>query len=188
MDADPYRLAVIIGSVRAGRFGPVPAEWFMTQVSQRQDVKPDVIDLATLDLPADLSGGGDAAEFRRRIAEADAFVVITPEYNHGYPGGLKIAIDTAREEWHAKPVGFVSYGGVAGGLRSVEGLRLVFTELQAVTVRLAVSFHWADTLFDENGELGNPGKPAATAQAMLDQLAWWAQALRQARQLTPYPG
>src|SRR5580698_3134029 len=89
MAADPYRLAVIIGSVRAGRFGPVPAEWFMTQVSQRQDVKPDVIDLATLDLPADLSGGGDAAEFRRRIAEADAFVVITPEYNHGYPGGLK---------------------------------------------------------------------------------------------------
>jgi NAD(P)H-dependent FMN reductase len=183
-----YRLAVIIGSVRAGRFGPVPADWFMAHVNRRHDVKPDLVDLATLDLPVDLSEGGDAADFRQRIAEADAFVVITPEYNHGYPGGLKVAIDTAREEWHAKPVGFVSYGGVAGGLRSVEGLRLVFAELQAVTIRQAVSFHWAHTLFDEEGKLGDPGRADAAAEAMLDQLGWWARALRNAREQTPYPG
>ena len=114
-------------------------------------------------------------------------MVVTPEYNHGYPGGLKTAIDTAVEEWRAKPVAFVSYGGTAGGLRSVEALRLVFTELQAVTMRRAVSFHWVHSLFDGEGVLIEPDASHSAAESMFDQLAWWTRALHQARSAHPYP-
>ncbi len=86
----------------------------------------------------------------------------------------------ARAEWRAKPVGFVSYGGIAGGLRAVEQLRLVFAELRAVTVRQVVSLHWVHDLLDGNAELHDPGAPAA-ARAMVAQLCWWACALRKAR-------
>lgn len=78
---------------------------------------------------------------RKRIAAADAVLIVTPEYNHSFPGPLKTSIDSLRDEWKAKPVGFVSYGGIGGGLRAVEALRLVFAELHAVTVRDTVSFH-----------------------------------------------
>ncbi len=71
------------------------------------------------------------------------FVVVTPEYNHSFPGPLKAAIDRHVTPWQAKPVGFVSYGGISGGLRAVEHLRQVFAELHAVTVRETVSFIWA---------------------------------------------
>ncbi len=69
------------------------------------------------------------------MAEADAFLVVTPEYNHGYPAALKELIDSVYEPWHAKPVAFVSYGGASGGIRAVEQLRQVFAELHAVTLR-----------------------------------------------------
>jgi NAD(P)H-dependent FMN reductase len=186
MFQDRLQLAVIIGSVRAGRFAPVVADWFLAQLKRHDDFTVDVIDLADLDLPVDLGGGGDAAAFTARVDAADAFVVITPEYNHGYPGALKVAIDTAREEWQAKPVGFVSYGGVAGGLRSVEQLRLVFAELHATTVRHTVSLHWVHGLFGEDGLLPESDPANAAAQALLDQLSWWGYALHRARAERPY--
>lgn len=180
MTAERLQVAVIVGSVRAGRIAPAVASWVAAQLDRRDDLSLDVIDLAGLTLPDSLDGTGDADVFAKRIDAADGFVIITPEYNHGYPGALKTAIDTARDEWLAKPVGFVSYGGVAGGLRAVEQLRLVFAELHAVTVRQAVSLHWVHDLFDSNGALTDRSAPAA-AQKMLAQLAWWARALRSAR-------
>jgi NAD(P)H-dependent FMN reductase len=180
MTADRLRLAVIIGSVRAGRIAGAVSDWFGTQLDQHDEFSPDVIDLAGLNLPDRLDGSGDAAPFAKRIGAADGFVIITPEYNHGYPGALKTAIDTAREQWQAKPAGFVSYGGIAGGLRAVEQLRPVFAELHTVTVRQVVSLHWVHDLFDGGGMLTDHHAPAA-AHAMLAQLAWWARALRNAR-------
>jgi NAD(P)H-dependent FMN reductase len=180
MTAERLRLAVIIGSVRSGRIAPAVAGWFGAQLDQHDDFSPDMIDLAGLSLPDSLDGTGDAAAFAKRVDAADGFVIITPEYNHGYPGTLKTAIDTARQEWLAKPVGFVSYGGIAGGLRAVEQLRLVFAEQHAVTVRQVVSLHSVHEHFDVNGALTDRGAPAA-AQKMLAQLAWWAGALRSAR-------
>src|SRR3712207_5304037 len=106
--AGMFALAVVVRSVREGRFGPVVASWFVGQAKQRDDVSVDVIDLADIPIPG--------AAFASRIGAADAFVVIPPEYNHGYPGPLKNAIDSVGREWHAKPVGFVSYGGQSGGL------------------------------------------------------------------------
>jgi NAD(P)H-dependent FMN reductase len=171
-------LAVIVGSVRQGRFGPVVADWFVGQAKQRDDLNVDVIDLA--DTPI-LS-----TYFRCRIAAADAFVVITPEYNHGYPGPLKTAIDSVSREWRAKPIGFVSYGGLSGGLRAVEQLRLVFAELHTVTVRETVSFHGARQRFDEHGVPHEPDAVNAAATALLDQLCWWARTLKHARVTTAY--
>jgi NAD(P)H-dependent FMN reductase len=185
---DPIRLAVIVGSNRHGRFAPTVAHWFVGQVIRHGDVDVDVIDLADIDIPS-VYGPEDAGsmeDFRLRIDRADAIVVITPEYNHGYPGALKQAIDFLHKEWQAKPVGFVSYGGISGGLRSVEQLRQVFAELHAVTVRDSVSLHNAWSLFDEQGELIDPGPANAAVKQMLDQLTWFARALRDARHAHAY--
>jgi NAD(P)H-dependent FMN reductase len=112
--------------------------------------------------------------------------VVTPEYNHGYPGPLKTAIDSVSREWRAKPLGFVCYGGLSGGLRAVEQLRLVFAELHTVTIRETVSFHGARQRFNEHGVPREPDAVNAAAGALLEQLGWWARTLRRARITTPY--
>jgi NAD(P)H-dependent FMN reductase len=175
----PFRVAVIIGSVREGRFGPKVAAWFRGRAAGRAAVTVDLVDLVDLAEPAEPAGRATALS--RRLAEADAFVVVTPEYNHSFPGPLKQAIDAHHREWHAKPVGFVSYGGISGGLRAVEQLRVVFAELHAVTVRDTVSFHNAGALFDDEGRLIEPDAANAAAKTLLDQLLWWARALRDAK-------
>ena len=121
---------------------------------------------------------------RARLASADAFVVVTPEYNHGYPGALKLLIDSASREWHAKPVAFVSYGGISGGLRAVEQLRLVFAELHATTIRDSVSFANVWELFNSAGQ--PPPSAHKAMSALLRQLSWWAHALRDAREAGAY--
>jgi NAD(P)H-dependent FMN reductase len=176
-------VAVFTGSTREGRFGPVVGRWFAGRAALRDDVTVDEIDLADVGLPAVLPKEPEPAVQRyvERIGRADAFVLITPEYNHGYPASLKQAIDLPRAEWRAKPVGFVSYGGMGGGLRAVEQLRQVFPEVQATTVRDTVSFHNFWQRFDGSGRLLDPAGPEQAATTMLDQLVWWGRALRAAR-------
>jgi NAD(P)H-dependent FMN reductase len=184
---DTYRLAVIVGSNREGAFGPSIARWFVAQAEARDDVEVDLIDIGAIDLPVRYgSGRQQMADFLRRIDEADAFVVVTPEYNHSYPASLKQAIDHGKAQWEAKPVAFVSYGGVSGGLRAVEHLRGVFAELHATTIRDTVSLHRVFGLFDEDGELIEPQPVIAAAKTMLDSLNWWALALKRARAERPY--
>jgi NAD(P)H-dependent FMN reductase len=195
MSGNPFQLAVIVGSIREGRFGSIVATWFAKQAKQRSDMTVDVIDLAEAQLPIVLPafGGKPSAEAAAalaavtpRLEAADAFVVVTPEYNHSFPASLKNAIDWHYKQWQAKPVGFVSYGGVSGGLRAVEHLRPVFAELHAVTVRDTVSFHTAGEKFDSGGQPKEPAGCNAAAKTMLDQLAWWGPALRDARTKRPY--
>ncbi len=187
MTQQPLNLAVIVGSTREGRFGPTVAQWFAGHAGQRADMDLDVIDLADLDLPAALPRrrDPDVESYVKRIDFADAYVVVTPEYNHGYPASLKQAIDLPHDEWKAKPVGFVSYGGMAGGLRAVEQLRQVFAELHVATMRDTVSFPMFFELFDESGQPKDRTGPAAAATVMLDQLAWWGNALRAGRAAGP---
>ncbi|MFI9812600.1 NADPH-dependent FMN reductase [Saccharothrix variisporea] len=190
MSSQPLRTAVIIGSTRAGRFAPTVSRWFVGQAAARDDMTIDVVDLAEARLPETLGAAGvtvpEVAAVTARLAAADAFVVVTPEYNHSYPAALKSAIDWHYAEWRAKPVGFVSYGGQAGGLRAVEHLRQVFAELHAVTIRDTVSFHGAWNQFDDEGEPVDPDSCNAAAKVLLDQLAWWALALSEARAKRPY--
>jgi len=123
---------------------------------------------------------------RKTSRPADAYVVVTPEYNHSFPASLKHAIDLYREEWRAKVVGFVSYGGVGGGLRAVEQLRSVFAELHTTSVRDSVSFHRAPERFDAQGQPLDVAGTATAAAGMLDQPAWWARTLHDAREARPY--
>jgi NAD(P)H-dependent FMN reductase len=188
--ASQLKLGVIVGSTRVGRFAPKVAEWFSSKARLREDMCVDVIDLAEAHLPDVLSAepGPDVMMMRQRLAGADAFVIVTPEYNHSFPAPLKTAIDWHSKEWRAKPVGFVSYGGAAGGLRAVEQLRQVFAEVHAVTVRDTVSFHGVWDHFEAAGQLKNPERHGRAADLMLDQIAWWGEALREAKATRPYPG
>ena len=191
---DPVKMVAIIGSTRAGRFAPTVARWFESCLQKRRDIVFDMLDLAQTPLPDTLPAFGEVlndhdarllASISPRLASADAFVLITPEYNRSFPASLKNAIDWHNAEWRAKPVGFVSYGGVSGGLRAIEQLRLVLAELHAVTVRDSVSFANAWEKFDAVGD----AKDAASLQAadrLLNQLVWWARALREAKVVAPY--
>ncbi|CAM5515937.1 NADPH-dependent FMN reductase [Streptomyces griseus] len=188
----PLKVAVILGSNRDGRFGPVVADWFLARAAGHPGVATELIDVAEADLPTAITfspGPEEAARIAavsERLAAADAFVVVTPEYNHSFPAPLKSLIDWHSAEWQAKPVAFVSYGGISGGLRAVEQLRQVFAELHTVTVRDTVSFHNAGVLFDDEGRHLDPEPADAAAKTLLDQLVWWGTALRDARNLRPY--
>jgi NAD(P)H-dependent FMN reductase len=184
-NTDPLRMAVVIGSNREGRFGDVVARWFIRTVSAMDGVDLDIIDLADLDLHTSIRTTTPPAvrAISLRVADADAYVFITPEYNHSYPASIKAFIDLHVEEWSGKAVGFVSYGGIAGGLRSVEALRLVFASLNAVTVRNTVSFANAWDQFVD-GVPVYEGSDAA-AESLVNQVKWWGHALRQARRGTP---
>jgi NAD(P)H-dependent FMN reductase len=186
---EPLRLAIIVGSTRPNRFAPTVAGWFVDLARWRHDMIVDVIDLAEVRLPDVLAHPPptEVAAVSPRLAASDAFVVVTPEYNHSFPAPLKSAIDWHHEEWRAKPIAFVSYGGRSGGLRAVEHLRHVFVELHATTIRNTVSFHLARRQFDADGRPKNRDEAESAARSMLDQLSWWAVALRDARRTRPYP-
>lgn len=180
------RITVILGGNRNGRSGPAVSRWFLERIHAREDMDPDAVDIAALGIGD--GHGAPLADFGRRIEAADGFVVVTPEYNHGYPGPLKSAIDSARREWFAKPVAFVSYGGMSGGLRAVEQLRGVFSELHTTTIRDTVSFHNAQEVFGPDGEpLSDLSGADAAADTLLEQLGWWSLALREARLRRPFP-
>ncbi|RJO72128.1 NADPH-dependent oxidoreductase [Nocardia panacis] len=183
----PLRLEVIIASVRPERFAPVVAEWFLRRAGSEAEFDIGVIDLRETPLPTDLTETSEVADYRARLAAADAFVAVTSEYNHGYPASLKTAIDTAKHEWRAKPMGFVAYGGLSGGLRAVEQLRQVVAEVHMVSLRETVSFPQAKRQFDADGET-RYGAAIDACDRMLRQLAWWARTLRAARMRDPYPG
>ncbi len=187
IDSAPLKLEVILGSVREGRFGPIVGNWYAEQARQHGGFEVGYIDLADFDIPNDFSAHPDQGEFSRRIDEADAVVIITPEYNHTFPGYLKTAIDAVpKTAWMGKPVALVSYGGMSGGLRAVEPLRVVFPEIHAMTIRETVSFHGARDQFTADGQPVNPDGVNTAARLQLDQLEWWALSLREARAKRPY--
>ncbi|GAB2865369.1 NAD(P)H-dependent oxidoreductase [Actinocorallia aurea] len=191
----PLKLAVIVGSVRDGRFGPVVADWFAAHAAASFEV--DLIDAAEhTDLPIALPDKSTepSAEvvaaigrITPRLEAADAFAVVTPEYNHSYPASVKHLVDWHFTQWKAKPVGFVSYGGVSGGLRAVEHLRGVFAELHAVTVRDQVSFASYWERFGEDGSFAFGEDADTAAKQLLGQLDWWARSLAEAKARRPYP-
>ncbi|MEU8898210.1 NAD(P)H-dependent oxidoreductase [Nocardia sp. NPDC048505] len=186
--AAPLRVAIIIGSTRVQRFGPTVAGWFHAHAIEHGGLEVDLIDLAEAGLPDVLERPSEAVTaLAVRLARADAFVIVSPEYNRGYPASLKNAIDSYVEEWKAKPIAFVCYGGVSGGLRAAEQLRQVFGELHAVAIRDSVSFHSCWTKFDDTGKPLDLAGAGAAATALLNQLTWWARALRDARAVRPYP-
>jgi NAD(P)H-dependent FMN reductase len=180
------QVALVLGSIRAGRLCDAVAKWTADRITSREIFALEVVDPAAPELAQAHNDDAARRALRDRIGRADAVVIVTPEYNHGYPGALKLLIDSVNAEWQAKPIAFVCYGGISGGLRAVEQLRLVFAELHAVGVRDSVSFANAWDQFDADGQLRAPAAADLAISTMLSRLAWWASALRAARETSVY--
>jgi NAD(P)H-dependent FMN reductase len=182
-------LTIIIASTRPGRSGLPIATWFADGARDHGGFDVRVVDLAEVDLP--LYDEPDHPRLRRYrhqhtkswsalVDAADAFVFVTPEYNHGYPATLKNAIDYLHEEWCNKPAGFVSYGGVAAGTRAVQQLEQVVTavRIMPVTDAVTIPFH---TQFFEEGVFRPNAILEEAAVLMLDRLVIAEAALRPLR-------
>ena len=186
-------LRIIVGSVREGRAGLPVARWFegVAEADPRFDVTE--IDLADLDLPL-LSEPEFPArrdyrqEGTKRLSElvepADAYVLVAPEYNAGPSPALKNALDYLYHEWRYKPVGFVSYGGVSGGMRGVQALKPNLLQFSMMPVPEAVVIPFVDSMVDGEGSFRPTEAIEHGAESMLDALARWAEALRTLREPT----
>lgn len=204
------RLGVIVGSTRPGRRGAVVARWVEQVASGHASVAAgrasvEVIDLAEQVLPLlDEPVPAVFADYRSAhtqrwaavVASFDAFVFVTPEYNHSVPAALKNAIDFLYAEWGDKAAGLVGYG-VQGGTRAVDHLRLILAEVRTVVVPTQVALS-VFTDFDLSGTdpadptaagVLAPGEgPAETLFTMLTEVVAWSQALRSLRHSDPSPG
>lgn len=192
---DKLKVKIILGSTRQGRFSEKVGAWILDIAKARPDLDVELLDLRDYPMPffneamspnykKEPYTEPSVVKWTAKIAEADAYIMVAPEYNHGYSAVLKNAIDYVGPEWHDKAVGFVSYGSVAGG-RVVEQLREVAVELQMAPIRSAVHIPW-DIYMKVSGFSGTPEPEAlkgadAHAAAMIDQLIWWGNALKVAR-------
>lgn len=176
--AENLAIKVIISSTREGRFGSNVGEWFYGIARQYEGIDAELVDLRDWPLPffdeskSPTSGeiAEEAEEWARLIDSADGYVIVTPEYNHGYPAVLKNALDHLYLQWNNKPIAFVSYGGAAGGTRSVEQLCTVAIELQMAPIRETVAFPMARNLFDEQGLPNDAEYYETRARSLLDHV------------------
>jgi NAD(P)H-dependent FMN reductase len=191
--SDAVRIALIIGSTRPNRFADRPVQWIVEAAEQRSDLAVEVVDLRDWELPffeepapPSYTGGAysnaEAERWRHKIGEFDAFIATAAEYNHAPTAVLKNAFDSAFTEWQNKPIGFVGYGGV-GGARAVEQLRMIAIELQMAPIQKAVHIGVEPFLgvLMEGKSFDDYPFVVQARSAMLDQLVWWARALRTAR-------
>ncbi|HKQ95212.1 MAG TPA: NADPH-dependent FMN reductase [Aestuariivirgaceae bacterium] len=185
------KIAVIIGTTRATRFGERPARWIKDIAAGRDDMEVEIVDLRDFPMPffdevasnAWVPSTNEVAKrWQRKVAAFDGYIFVTAEYNHGIPAVLKNALDYAYPEWNKKAAAFVGYGAV-GGSRAVEQLRLVAAELQLATTRTGVYVQGADFMaaLKEGKDLKEIPHLQQGAKDLLDQLAWWTAALRTAR-------
>jgi NAD(P)H-dependent FMN reductase len=184
------KLMVVIASTRPTRVGLPVGRWFVDRATERGSFDVDVVDLAELDLP--FMDEPEHPRFARyvhdhtkrwsaRVAAADAFVFVTPEYNHGYNAPLKNAIDFLHREWEHKPVGFVSYGGVAAGTRAVQQLKPVVAVLRMTPLTDAVYIPWVNQHLDEERRFQPSDSMETAAGTMLQALEQYEAALRPLR-------
>jgi len=194
------KIKVIMGSTRQNRFSEKPAQWIFEEAKKLEGVEAELLDLRDYPMPffdspmsPSMAKGQYANEvvkkWAAKINDGDAFIIVSPEYNHGYSAVLKNALDVIYPEWNRKPVGFVAYGS-AFGARSVEQLRQVAVELQMAPIRNAIHIP-VDIFFaammgkgPTGTEMFKPiheGMMGDRVQMFFDDLLWWARALKVAR-------
>ncbi|OJU09045.1 MAG: FMN reductase [Caulobacterales bacterium 68-7] len=188
------KLALIIGSTRPNRFADTPAQWIVEGAAGRSDFSLDVLDLRDQGLvmfeeaASPFWTGGvfsnPAAEaWRHKLAGYDGFIVTAAEYNHGPTAVLKNAFDSAYNEWRRKPIAFVGYGGV-GGARAIEQLRGIAIELHMAPIKAEVNIAMEPFLgiLTQGKTLDDYPYLADARGKLFDDLAWWAEALKAARE------
>lgn len=183
----PIHVLVIVGSIREGRMSKPIADWVMQQLGNRADFAAELIDLKELDLPmlalSKPPAAGYVADYQRawaaKVGTADAFLFVTPEYNHGISPVLKNAIDHVAGEWARKPVAFVAHGGM-GGVRAVEQLIQVTVALSMAPLSTALLLQGAGRKREGDLFRGDEADGRRLA-GVFDELVWWAEALRTAR-------
>jgi NAD(P)H-dependent FMN reductase len=183
------KIGIILGSTRPNRNGEAVAKWVEQQVKDRNDASYELVDLKgfnlpLLDEPIPPSQGKytqpHTKKWAEKIASLDAFIFVTPEYNHATSGALKNALDFLYAEWNNKAAGFVSYGS-AGGARAVENLRLIMAELQIADVRAQVMFSLF-TDFKNFSEFAPDARHEPELNTMLQQLVAWGEAMKTVRE------
>lgn len=179
------KLLVIVASTRPGRAGLPISEWFVSYAKNNSDWEVEVADLAEIDLPfldepkhpaMHQYEHDHTKRWSELVASADAYIIVTPEYNFGVPAPLVNALDYLYSEWNYKPVGFVSYGGVSGGLRSVQMAKQLVTTLKMMPMYEAVVIPFFSQLMKDGVFEGNE-LMVESAGALLKELRRWSDAL-----------
>ena len=189
------KILIIIGSTRKNRFSEKPANWILEEARKRREFEVELVDLRDYPLPffdepispsqsKEPYSNENVKKLTKKISESDGFIVVTPEYNHGYPAVLKNMFDYISKEWNRKAIGFVSYGTL-GGARSVEQLRQVVIELQMAPIRQAIQIP-PQLFFDivtKKMDVSNHFESLKPqADSFFEQLIWWTKALKDARE------
>jgi NAD(P)H-dependent FMN reductase len=184
----PLKILVILGSVREGRMALPVGEWVVAEGAKREGLSCELVDLKQWDLPfypfAKPPAAGDYGDplqrrWAEKVASADGYVLIAPEYNHGPPAVLKNALDFVYAEWGRKPVSFVGYGG-NGGSRSIEQLTGIARELRMAALEASVHIMgvWGKV---KDGRFTGDDKDDKWLNHLLDEVEWWGRALKAAR-------
>jgi NAD(P)H-dependent FMN reductase len=190
------KLQIIVGSTRPTRAADIVVPWVVNRAALHEAFETEVIDLRDWQLPMfgeHMGSIGDpkdpsysdqlVRQWNRKIAEADAYLVITPEYNHSVPGELKNAIDSVFVSFafRNKPMAMIGYsGGIGGGIRAIEHLAQIAVEVEAAPLRSTVVLPFVEKAFTADGEPTDPATEVSL-QILLDDLAWWSAALSNAR-------
>jgi NAD(P)H-dependent FMN reductase len=186
------KIAIVLSTTRAARFGHKIGEWIFAIAKERADIDVDLIDLRDYPLPFFEEVASNAwaptqnpegVRWQKKVGEYDGYIFVTAEYNRSIPAVLKNALDYAYVEWNRKPAAFVGYGSM-GAARAIEQLRLICVELQMAPTRWGVHLAGADFM-----AALREGKPVSdfaylkpSAGTLLDELVWWTNALKAARE------
>ena len=182
----PLCIPVILGTTRKGRMSAHAARFVADQIRQRDSIVTDVIDLSRLPLPVDDAGEGvKSPAFSEAMIQADALVIVAPEYNHSFPGLLKHVLDSCLKEYIHKAAGIVAVSaGPFGGTRVIQSFLPVLRELGLVSIFWDVNFGSVGKVFDESGRLLDQAFVRRT-EKFLDELVWMAKTLRYGRENIP---
>jgi NAD(P)H-dependent FMN reductase len=184
------KLHIIVCSTRPGRVGPSVAQWFLDYVRKHGKFDAELVDLADVNLPLydepihprmQQYEHEHTKRWSASVAAADAYVFVTPEYNYCPPPALSNALDFVYKEWNYKPCGFVSYGGVSGGMRAVQAAKLHVTTLKMMPMVEGVAVPMVAKQIQDNGAFASNELIDASATTLLDELLRWAEALKAMR-------
>lgn len=185
------KIGIIISSTRDTRFGDKPAQWIYNTASAHDDLEVELVDLRDFQLPFFNEAASnlwaptqneEGVRWQQKLAEFDGYIFVTAEYNWSIPAVLKNALDYAYNEWNKKPAAYVGYGSV-GAARAIQELRLINIELQMVPLHSGVHIQGADffAVWQGGQSLESLTHLEPGVQTMLDELAWWSNALKAAR-------